>query len=108
MRVDLLKRYLPLTGIFVGVAGLVAAPMLIHFALHPEDFLTRGGELSIFDSDLSQGIPVREFLVNTWKHLLLFGVHGDLAWDRNFAGRPMLNLWEALFFLAWLGHSSLA
>ena len=98
VRVDLLKRYVPLTGIFVGVAGLVAAPMLIHFALHPEDFLTRGGELSIFDSDLSQGIPVREFLVNTWKHLLLFGFHGDQAWDRNIPGRPMLNLWEALFF----------
>lgn len=101
VRICLLKRYLPLTGIFVGAAGLVAAPMLIHFALHPEDFFTRGSELSIFDSDLSQGIPVREFLVNAWKHLLLFGFHGDKAWDRNFPGRPMLNQWEALFF--WLG-----
>ncbi len=101
VRVGLLKRYLPWTGIFVGVAGLVAAPILIHFALHPEDFFSRGSELSIIDSDLSQGIPVREFLVNAWKHLLLFGFHGDQAWDRNFPGRPMLNQWEALFL--WLG-----
>ena len=101
VRVGLLKRYLPWTGIFVGVAGLVAAPILIHFALHPEDFFTRSSELSIFDSDLSQGIPLRAFLVNAWKHLLLFGFHGDQAWDRNFPGRPMLNLWEAFFL--WLG-----
>ena len=100
-RVGLLKRNLLWTGIFLGVAGLVAAPILLHFALHPGDFFSRGSELSIFDSDLSQGIPIRTFLVNTWEHLLLFGFHGDLAWDRNFYDRPMLDLWEALFL--WLG-----
>ena len=101
VRVGLLKRNLPWTGIFLGVAGLVAAPILIHFALHPEDFFSRSSNISIFDSDLSQGIPLRAFLVNVWEHLLLFGFRGDPAWLRNFPGRPMLNIWEALFF--WLG-----
>ena len=32
---------------------------------------------------------------------MLFGFHGDQTWDRNFPGRPMLNLWEAFFL--WLG-----
>lgn len=100
-RVGLLKRNLLWTGIFLGVAGLVAAPILFHFALHPGDFFARSSKLSIFDSDLRQGTLLKAFLVNAWEHLLLFGFHGDLASDRNFSGRPMLDLWEALFL--WLG-----
>ena len=88
-------------GIFLGVAGLVAAPILIYFALNPEHFFLRSSKLSVFHPDRSQGDPLESLLRNVWEHLLAFGFRGDPAWRRNFAGQPMLNPWEALFF--WLG-----
>ena len=95
------RAELPWIGLFVGVAGLVAAPIFVHFALNPDDFTSRSGRLSIFDPTLSQGDPLGAFLGNVWDHLLVFGFRGDPFWRHNFAEQPMLNPWEAFFF--WLG-----
>jgi len=96
-----IQSALPQLGVFVAVAGLVAAPILIFFALHPELFVSRSGHLWIFSQLRSQGEPVRALLGNVWVHLLPFGFHGDPNWRHNFASLPMLNPWEAFFF--WLG-----
>ena len=96
-----LRAELQWVGIFVGVAALVAAPILLHFALNPEHFVSRSGRLSVFDPTLSQGDPLGAFLSNVWHHLLAFGFRGDPFWRHNFAEQPMLNPWEAFFF--WLG-----
>ena len=101
IRYDLLHQNLPWTVIFLGVAGLVAAPILIHFGLHPEDFFSRSSKVWVLDGNRSEGGPLQVFLVNIWENLLLFGFRGDPALLRNLSGRPMLNLWEAFFF--WLG-----
>ena len=45
-----MRAELPWVGVFAGVAGLVAAPILIHFALHPEHFFMRSNQVSIFGS----------------------------------------------------------
>ena len=95
------RAELPWVGIFAGMAMLVAAPILLHFALHPEHFVSRSSRLSIFDPTLSDGDPLGAFLSNVWHHLLAFGFRGDPFWRHNFAEQPMLNLWEAFFF--WLG-----
>ena len=92
---------LPWIGAFVGVAALVAAPLLIYFALHPEYFVLRSNLLFVFQPDQSGGDQLRLFLANAWEHLLVLGFRGDPNWLHNFAGRPMLNPWEAFFF--WLG-----
>ena len=96
-----LRAELPWISLFMGVAGLVAAPILVHFALHPEHFASRSGPLSVFRPSHSQGDPLGAFLVNVWDHLLVFGFRGDPYWRHNFAERPMLNIYEAFFF--WLG-----
>ena len=96
-----LRAELPWAGVFVGVAGLVAAPILVHFALHPEHFVLRSRDIWIFDPKQSQGDPLGTFLVNVWEHLLAFGFRGDPNWRQNFARQPMLNPWEAFFF--WFG-----
>lgn len=96
-----LRAELPWVGVFLGVAGLVAAPILVHFALHPEHFVIRSNQLLVLKSDLSQGEPLGALLGNVWAHLMAFGFRGDPNWRHNFAGQPMLNSWEALFF--WLG-----
>ena len=95
------RAELPWIGLFVGVAGLVAAPILVHFALHPDDFFSRSGRLWLFDPSRSQGDPLGAFLFNVWQHLLVFGFRGDPFWRHNFAEQPMLNIYEAFFF--WLG-----
>ena len=103
LRAGPLKRYLPWIGIFLGVAGLVAAPILIHFALHHDHFFSRSGQLSVFQPGRSLADSLAAFLGNVLEHLLAFGFHGDPNWRHNFAGQPMLNLGEAFFF--WLGVS---
>ena len=96
-----LRRNLQLAGIFVGVAGLVAAPMLIYFSLHPEQFFSRSSQLWVFQPSRSQGQPLGAFLGNVWDHLLAFGFRGDPTLQFNLPGYPLLNAGEALFF--WLG-----
>ena len=95
------RAEMPRIAIFVGVAGLVAAPILVYFVLHPENFFSRSRHIWLLDPSKSQGDPLGAFLVNVWDHLLAFGFRGDPAWRHNYAGRPMLNPVEALFF--WLG-----
>lgn len=96
-----IRTALPLLVIFLGMAGLIAAPIFIFFALYPELFVVRSGHLWIFNPVHSQGSPLKTVLGNVWEHLLVFGFHGDPNWRHNFAARPMLNPWEAFFF--WLG-----
>ena len=94
-----MRAELPLAAIFVVVAGLVAAPILVYFALHPEHFFIRSKEVWLLND--GQETALGAFLRNAWEHLLAFGFHGDQNERNNFAGRPMLNPWEAFFF--WLG-----
>ncbi len=96
-----IRTALPLLGTFVGMAGLIAAPIFVYFALYPELFVARSGHLWIFNPIHSQGNPLGSLLGNVWEHLLVFGFHGDPNWRHNFAAQPMLNSWEAFFF--WLG-----
>ncbi len=86
---------------FLGVAGLVAAPLLIHFALNPEHFFLRSKALWVLDPTRSRGDPLGAFLVNVWEHVSLLGLSGDPAPRQNYGGRPMLNPAEALLF--WFG-----
>ena len=95
------RAELPRVAIFLGVTGLVAAPILIHFALHPDHFYMRSNQLLIFQPERSQGAQLAAFLGNVWDHLLAFGFRGDPSWRHNFPDQPMLNPYEALFF--WFG-----
>ena len=93
----------PKAGVFVAAAGLVAAPILIYFILHPEDFFFRSREISLsLDSHRTQ---LGAFLNNVVDYLLIFGAVGDGNEEYNFAGKPLLSPWEALFFWAGVGMS---
>lgn len=89
----------PWICVFVFVAGLVAMPILIFFAQNPDQFFNRSGKVWFFRDE--QGSLLGIFLTNIWEHLLAFGFRGDQNEIYNFAGQPMLNPWEAVFF--WLG-----
>lgn len=93
----------PKAGIFVAAAGLVAAPILTYFILHPDDFFFRSREISL--SLDSRRTLLGAFLNNVVEYLLIFGVAGDPNENYNFAGKPLLSPWEALFFWAGVGMS---
>ena len=88
-------------GIFVVFAGLVAAPILIHFVRNPDHFFLRSAQTWVFDSERNLGNPLGTFLSNLWGYVMAFGFRGDLLWRHNLVGKPVLNLWQALFF--WIG-----
>ena len=95
------RAELPWAAVFVAVTGLVAAPILVHFALHPDHFFMRSNQVSILQLERSQGAQLVAYLGNAWDHLLAFGFRGDPYWRHNFPGKPMLNPFEAFFF--WFG-----
>ena len=93
------RAELPRAAIFVGVTSLVAAPILIYFAINPEHFFIRSKEVWLLRE--GEGTLWGGLLRNAWEHLLAFGFHGDRRERYNFAALPMLNPWEALAF--WFG-----
>ena len=92
---------LPMTALFVGVAALTAAPILVYFALNPEQLFLRSSQLWIFNLSLSDGNPWGQFLDNLWGYVASLGVRGDMNWRHNLPGQPLLDPWQAVFF--WLG-----
>ena len=97
----LIKSELPRAVIFSSVTALVAAPILVYFALHPEDFTFRSSQLSVFQPSSSQGDPLGALLENVWAHILALGYRGDPNLRYNVPGQSLLNPLEAFFF--WLG-----
>lgn len=95
------RAELPRVALFLCVTGLVAAPILVHFALHPDHFVMRSNQLLVYRTEQGLGAALLSFLGNAWDHLLAFGFRSDPSWRHNFPGRPMLNPLEALFF--WFG-----
>ena len=93
----------PRALLFTAVAGLVAAPILIYFVLNPDDFFFRSKEIWL--SRDKTHTPLGAFLRNVVDYLLLFGFRGDRNLEYNFAGRPVLNFLEAIFFWAGVGTS---
>ena len=95
------RAELPRAAVFLGVTGLVAAPILIYFALHPDHFFMRSNMVSILQPGRGPMATLVAFLDNVWDHLLAFGFRGNDYWRFNVPGRPLLNPFEAIFF--WLG-----
>ena len=91
------RAAVPLLAAYAIVTGLVAAPILIHFALYPEHLFTRSDMLSIFHPEYDFGENLRAILDSLWKHTPAFGFRSDPSTP----GQPLLRPWEAFFF--WLG-----
>ena len=72
--------------IFIIAAFIVAAPIGWYFLKHPADFFGRTSEISVTNSTS----PLKNFVVNTAKTLLMFNVHGDDNWRHNVSGAPEL------------------
>ena len=90
-----------MAALFATASAIVAAPILVYFALHPDHMTDRINQVTLFSPTKTKGDPLGTLLLNVWDHVLVFGFSGDPNWVHNYEGSPMLNPWEALFF--WLG-----
>lgn len=94
--------------IIAAMAGLIVfLPLGWYFAQHPEAFVGRAGQVSIFSPDLQReyggGTLLGTLLYSTRETLLSFFVGaGDLNWRHNVAGYPLLNPLMGVLFLLGL------
>ena len=96
-----IRTELPFIGLFLGTAIVVAAPILIHFALNPNHFFMRSSQLWIFDDNTGASKTLSAFIENVWEYLLILGIHSDQYWHHFSVKQMVLYPLEALFF--WLG-----
>lgn len=92
---------LPWIVLFLVVAGLVAAPILIHFAMHPGHFSSRTHNLWIFAQEGSLLDSLNALLSSVWKYLLILGFRDQEGWFGNYFSQFILFPHEGFFF--WLG-----
>ncbi len=82
--------------LFIFIALLTALPLGYYFLQHPQDFIGRTQQISIF----AAVSPLKEFLKSSALTVQMFFWRGDCNWRHNYACAPQLNPIVALFFLA--------
>lgn len=75
-----------LVAIFLTAAFLAALPLGLYYLSHPQDFLGRTSQVSIFSSES----PLKTLSLNIVKTAGMFFVIGDYNWRHNLAGSPQL------------------
>ncbi|MBN1310106.1 MAG: glycosyltransferase family 39 protein [Anaerolineae bacterium] len=88
-------------GLMGSAALLVFAPLGLFFLQNPEWFSVRVQQTMIpLNTEAS---TINTLLSNTWAAIGGLVLEGDANWRHNFAGRPALDILQALFFIAGLG-----
>ncbi|MDP3710246.1 MAG: glycosyltransferase family 39 protein [bacterium] len=85
-------------ALFLVTALIIFLPLGLYFLQNPQDFLGRGGQVSIFSAQS----PIKEFLKSNLLTLQMFFFKGDCNWRHNLACQPQLNPIVAIFFLIGL------
>ncbi|MEK7659232.1 MAG: glycosyltransferase family 39 protein [Patescibacteria group bacterium] len=94
LRNGFLRRF----ALFFLVAFFVALPILYYFWQNPNDFIGRGGQVSIFEAEE----PIKEFFKSLGLTLASFNFTGDFNWRHNFSGSPLLFWLVGAFFIIGL------
>ena len=82
-------------ALFMLVVIAIVLPLGWHFYTHPEAFMGRLNDVSVFSSEN----PVLTILKNTGKTLGMFNFIGDHNWRHNLAGQPILFFPIGIFFV---------
>ncbi|MEK7463034.1 MAG: glycosyltransferase family 39 protein [Patescibacteria group bacterium] len=72
--------------VFAIAAIFAILPLGIYFINHPQDFLGRAAQISVFSSTS----PIKDLGLNILKTAGMFNFSGDTNWRHNFAGKPEL------------------
>lgn len=86
-------------------AGVTIAPLAWYFVQHPDEFLGRAGQVSIFSPDLQREYGLRsavDALAYSSRTTIegFFVGEGDANWRHSVAGYPLLNPLVGFLFLA--------
>lgn len=89
------RRYGKQTLVAVLMALIVICPLAIYFAKHPDEFIGRASQVSIFSPDLQRqfggGTLLGTLAYSTNATVLSFFSYGDENWRHNVSGYPLLN-----------------
>ncbi|MBI5037864.1 MAG: glycosyltransferase family 39 protein [Candidatus Kerfeldbacteria bacterium] len=88
-----LHKYFILT---VVIALFIFSPLLQYYLVHPETFMGRAHEVSVF----TQSETSKHLWQSTTSNLLFFNISGDPNWRHNVARLPALDTLLGAFFLA--------
>ena len=99
-----IQTELPWAATFTGTAGLVAAPILLHYIRYPDLFFNQRIQMLFIFREF-QGAPVltlaKVLAANVWEILSKFSFRLLAGCCSPFEHAVTLNVWEALFF--WPG-----
>jgi len=87
--------------IVAATAAASLIPLLLYFASHPQDFVSRATGISVFD----EPSPIAAFLKSLGVHLLALFSNGDANWRHNFPGEAQLFWPVAFLFVAGIIYS---
>ena len=91
-------RFARSAGLFAGAAAVTVIPLIAYFVRHPDMFLRRSMEISVWQTPR----PLLELLRNIWRIAGMVFWKGDPDWLHNIAGRPEVFLPVALLFAVGL------
>lgn len=89
--------------LWIAAALLVAAPLVITFALDPATTLGRAGQVSVLAPEISGGDPAAALARNIRGTLGMVFVRGDFIPRHNIPDRPVMGLLGGALWLAGLG-----
>lgn len=73
-------------------------PLAYYFWTHPDSFIGRSGQVSVFNPELNGGNLIGAIIEVTKESLLAFFWQGDLNWRHNISGEPFLSIIISPFF----------
>jgi len=90
-----LKSFFKIFLIWAVFAIIAALPIGLYFLDHPDDFMGRATQVSIFEKPN----PLWEFIKSFVKTLFMFNFVGDCNFRHNFSCKPELDFIAGAFFL---------
>jgi 4-amino-4-deoxy-L-arabinose transferase-like glycosyltransferase len=101
----LTRKRLPQLAMGALLAAVVFAPEGLYFLRHPDAFLGRAEQVSVFNPNPQVERSRDTLLTSTLKTAGMFFVHGDEDRRGNIPGRAVFDPLLAVFFVAGLGLS---
>ncbi len=81
--------------LYLFITFVIALPIGVYFLQHPQDFIGRAGQVSVFATPS----PIKTFFESNIKTWGMFFVSGDCNWRHNYDCQPEL-VWPLAFFFA--------
>ena len=99
----LLREALPGLVLALAISALVFLPLGTYFFHHPEDFVTRAQQVSIFNPALQGDSLLATPFDSAGLSLGMLAIQGDANWSRNISGWPIFDPISALLLLVGIG-----